>query len=282
MAGRAAADEVLRFSPRRQESLWGTENWEISPFPGMVSIVSGGKYDGKRLDEVVPEFPFIVKTIDARQRLSVQVHPSEATADISGGVPKTEFWVMLDDGVVYAGFKSGVQLQDVEKALYGGTIEECLVRHEVSRGEAFLIPGGMVHTIGSGLRIYEVQQCSDTTFRLYDWGRVDEHGRQRVLHIDSALKAIDFSLPPPVGLKDIKCGLFDFRQCEVHGRSSVAAESGPIAFYAAEGNLRLDGIALASGTSVLVPKGMEVGVEGEGKYFLTQSPAGGPGRQNAH
>ena len=165
-------DSILKFKPNVHPALWGGESWEISVHPAGPSVIREGVLAGKPLSEAAPGFPLLVKVIDAKMRLSVQVHPNETTCKLTGGDPKTEMWAMLEDGVIYAGLKPGVGPKDVEEAVKSGRFEELLVRHDAKKGEAFFIPGGLVHAIGDGALIYEVQQSSDTTFRLYDWNRV--------------------------------------------------------------------------------------------------------------
>ena len=167
-----------------------------------------------------------VKVIDAKMRLSVQVHPNETTCKLTGGDPKTEMWAMLEDGVIYAGLKPGVGPKDVEEAVKSGRFEELLVRHEAKKGEAFFIPGGLVHAIGDGALIYEVQQSSNTTFRLYDWGRVGADGRARELHVDKALEAIDLALPVPRPVRELDTPYFRFTQVDLDGERTFAAAPG--------------------------------------------------------
>ena len=167
-------------------ALWGSESWEISAHSSDPSVIEDGEEKGRRLNEIYPKFPLLFKVIDARTRLSVQVHPNEETCKVTGGEPKTEMWCALSDGPIYAGLKKGTSAADVEAAVKSGRFEELLVRHEAKFGDVFFIPGGLVHAIGDGVRLYEVQQSSNTTFRLYGWGRVDADGQPRELHIGAA------------------------------------------------------------------------------------------------
>lgn len=199
---------MLQFEKDVHSALWGFEEWLVSAHPTAPSRLLGG--DGKTLRDVVPDFPLLVKRICARDRLSVQVHPNDRTAKTVGGEAKTEMWCVLEDGPIFAGLKSGVTAADVERATSDGTFEDLLVRFDAKRGECYFIPGGLVHAIGEGTSVYEVQQSSDTTFRLYDWGRVGADGKPRQLHVKSALAAMDLSLPPPVPSKRVTCDYFDF------------------------------------------------------------------------
>lgn len=262
--------KVLKFAPNIHQALWGSESWEISVHPSGMGTVAGGEYDGKPLDGIVSGFPLLIKIIDAKTRLSVQVHPNETTCKVTLGDPKTEMWVMLEDGVIYAGLKPGTSPADIAAAVESGKFEELLVRHEAKKGDAFFIPGGLVHAIGDGALIYEVQQSSDTTFRLYDWNRVGADGRPRELHIEKSLAAIDYSLPVPVRTRDVKCPFFDFRQIDVDGEISLGTNDGATVVFAAEGELKVNGTGLGRRTSALVLPGAELTLSGKGRAFVTR------------
>ena len=245
--------EILKFGPNVHPALWGQESWEISVHPAGPSLVAEGARAGESLADVEPGFPLLIKVIDAKTRLSVQVHPNEETRKLTGGDPKTEMWAMLEDGVIYAGLKPGTTPADIESAVKSGRFEELLVRHEAKKGEALFIPGGLVHAIGDGALIYEVQQSSDTTFRLYDWGRVDADGKPRELHVEKALKAIDYSLPAPVACKSLETPFFAFRQVRLSGELRVGGEGRFVAIRSASGKFSLDGEDFPEGSSVLLP-----------------------------
>lgn len=262
-------DNVLKFEPNIHTALWGRESWEISVHAAGPSIVKAGALSGKPLPAVEPDFPLLVKVIDAKTRLSVQVHPNETTCKLTGGDPKTEMWAMLEDGVIYAGLKPGVGPKDVEEAVKSGRFEELLVRHEAKKGDAFFIPGGLVHAIGDGALIYEVQQSSDTTFRLYDWNRVGADGKPRELHIEKSLEAIDYSLSVPQPTTDIKCRFFDFRQMALDGEIVLPASSGCTALFAAEGSFSVNGVEVPRRTSVLVRPGEGISLRGAAHVFVT-------------
>lgn len=199
---------AMEFEPDVHFAIWGEEEWLVSARPGSPGRIVGG--GGKTLRDVCPDFPLLVKRISARKRLSVQVHPNDATAKYVGGEPKTEMWCVLEPGPIFAGFRGGVAESDVERAVVDGSFESLLVRFDAKEGECYFIPGGLVHAIGEGTSVYEVQQSSDTTFRLYDWGRVDAQGRARRLHVKEALAAMDLSLPPPTPAGSVSCDYFDF------------------------------------------------------------------------
>src|SRR5687767_1695966 len=136
-------------------------------------------------------FPLLCKILDAREKLSLQVHPPSPAL----GEPKTEMWYIAraDAGAqLYVGLKRGVTRHDFERALQGGTVEECFHTIPVRTGDTMFLPSGRVHAIGAGLVIFEIQQNSDTTFRVFDWNRVGLDGRPRDLHVAESLQSIDF------------------------------------------------------------------------------------------
>ena len=176
--------------PRKavHHALWGYEEWLV---------------DTPRV---------LVKRIVAKDRLSVQVHPDEAAAKSVGGDPKTEMWCVLEPGTIFAGTRPGTTRADVERAVRDGSFEDLLVRHDAKAGECYFIPGGLVHSIGAGAVVYEVQQPSTTTFRLYDWGRVGADGQPRQLHVREALAAMNLSLTPPMPAESVECPHFTLRK----------------------------------------------------------------------
>lgn len=223
----------LRFQPLLKRIRWGgsrlgtvlqksigdegdyAESWEFSDYGVDQSVVEGGPFDGKALGEVVSDyatelfgrhvgleqFPLLVKFLDARDRLSVQVHPDDTLAELfsPGENGKTESWVIIDaepGAVIYAGLKPGVDSVQLQEHLAEGTVEECLHTIPVKAGDCVLIPAGTVHAIGEGILLAEVQQMSNISFRLHDWGRFGADGQPRELHITESLKCIDFTRGP--------------------------------------------------------------------------------------
>lgn len=266
-------DYILRFEPNLHKALWGQESWEMSAHPAGPGIIANGPLAGRSLAEACPDFALLVKVIDAKTRLSVQVHPNERTASLTGGEPKTEMWCMLGDGVIFAGLKPGARAEDVAAAVSDGRFEELLVRHEAKKGDVFFIPGGLVHAIGDGVRLYEVQQSSDTTYRLYDWNRVGTDGRPRELHVEKSLLSIDYSLPAPEPRDAAECPFFSFRQLDLSGAADFAPDAAYTALFVAEGVARANGEALASGQSALVPPGVAFRLESEcARVFISKGP----------
>lgn len=262
-------NEPLFFEPNIHTALWGTESWEISVHPTGPSRIASGTWAGTSLADCLPDFPLLIKVIDAKTRLSVQVHPNESTVQLTGGAPKTEMWCMLNDGFIYAGLKPGVGPDDIASAVASGRFEELLVRHEAKAGDTFFIPGGLVHAIGDGVRLFEVQQSSDTTFRLYDWNRVGKDGKPRELHVEKSLKAIDYTRPAPTAVTKVDSPFFHFDQQVLQGSRTWGARDDFTAFFAAKGSFTLNGMSVAEGTSVLVPAGVEaVCVADDAKIFV--------------
>lgn len=222
----------LRFIPVYKDYLWGgtripalfhrketpvpcAESWEISAHPEGESVVAEGPCKGMTLAALAQRygtgligslandpthFPLLFKIIDAKQALSVQIHPNEKNAGLTGGEPKTEMWTVLgcEPGAeIFAGFHAGVTAESLQKAMDQKKIADQLVRLAAMPGKALFIPGGLVHAIGAGCLIYEVQQSSNTTYRFYDWDRVGKDGKPRELHVAACGQTIDWSLPPP-------------------------------------------------------------------------------------
>jgi mannose-6-phosphate isomerase len=140
-------------------------------------------------------FPWLVKLLDARERLSLQVHPPAALAASLGGEPKSEMWYVAeaDPGAeLYAGLKRGVTREAFERAIQTGTVADCFHRVAVGARDAMFLPSGRVHAIGAGLVIFEIQQNSDTTYRVFDWHRLGLDGKPRALHVSQSLASINF------------------------------------------------------------------------------------------
>jgi len=186
------------------------EAWELADHARGMSVVSEGPLAGSTLRDLVDrtgadlvgrgfrggEFPLMVKLIDARLRLSVQVHPNEAVARALGVGQhgKTECWFFLaDGGEVYQGTRPGVGRAEFDRALAEHHVADTLNRFEARTGDVFFLPARTVHALGEGCLLYEVQQTSDITFRVYDWDRLGLDGKPRPLHVAESMETIDFS-----------------------------------------------------------------------------------------
>jgi mannose-6-phosphate isomerase len=191
------------------------ESWELVDRPEAQSVTAPGGISlhdlwtgpdktnlfGTRAPDS-PRFPILVKLLDATDKLSLQVHPPADRAARLGGEPKTEMWYFLhtEPGAeIYVGLRSGVTRADFEKALQEGTVAGCFHRLKTAPGETMFLPSGRVHAIGAGNLILEIQQNSDTTYRVYDWNRVDaQTGQPRNLHVRESLESIRFDDFEPV------------------------------------------------------------------------------------
>lgn len=171
----------------------------------LTEVYMGDMVGDKVYDKFGFEFPLLVKLIHSKEALSVQVHPNdELSAKRHNAYGKSELWYVIDaekDALLYMGFKKGVTKEKYLTALSEGNVESLLNTVSVSKGDIYYIPSGTVHSIGAGVTLIEVQQTSDITYRIYDWGRTDENGEARELHTELALDAIDFGAPLPVNLR---------------------------------------------------------------------------------
>lgn len=187
------------------------EAWEIVDRENEQSVVNRGAFNGQSLHTLWNErraalfgdcygtwgdrFPILIKILDSSEDLSIQVHPPLEKAEALGGEPKTEMWVIADatpDAKLYVGLKAGISRDDFEQAIDQGTVEQCVHAVNPRAGESIFIPSGRLHAIGGGLLIHEIQQNSDTTYRVFDWNRMGLDGQPRELHVAQSLASIDF------------------------------------------------------------------------------------------
>jgi len=228
--------ELLRFQPLYQQRVWGGraleaalgrilpsgapigESWDLVDRPEAQSVVASGTLSGQTLHTILDRhataimgpswkegkpFPILVKWLDCRERLSLQVHPPASVAAELKGEPKTENWYIahtVPGAQLIVGLKRGVTRDQFERAIQTNTLESCVHRFRVASGDSILVHSGQVHAIDAGNLILEIQQNSDTTYRVYDWGRVGLDGSPRQLHVDQSLRSIDWKdfEPAPV------------------------------------------------------------------------------------
>jgi mannose-6-phosphate isomerase len=219
----------LTFEPIFKERIWGGRNletlygkplppglrvgesWEISDRPGDESVIARGPLRGRTLRWLMEQcpagligprqpaparFPLLIKIIDAQDTLSLQVHPPAAVAARLGGEPKTEMWYVAraeQKAELFVGLNRGVSRAEFERKLAAQSVAECFHRISVQEGDAMFLPSGRVHALGAGTVIFEIQQNSDTTYRVFDWNRVDRAGKPRELHVPQSLESIDFA-----------------------------------------------------------------------------------------
>lgn len=251
----------FKFNPIFKERVWGGraietlykkplpgtgpigESWEISDRPGDASVIANGPLAGKDLRWLMENherdllgdarsqnglFPLLIKILDAQEKLSLQVHPPSSKAAELGGDPKTEMWHITHaapGAELYVGLRRGVTREEFERRIQDGTVAECFHRIPVKAGDTMFLPSGRVHAIGAGLVIFEIQQNSDTTYRVFDWNRVGTDGKPRQLHIGESLASIDFQdfEPELVGGSYNSAGRFKIRPLAKHPLFSVDA-----------------------------------------------------------
>ncbi|MDA7880800.1 class I mannose-6-phosphate isomerase [Akkermansiaceae bacterium] len=220
--------EPITFAPLYMTRVWGGrslervyhrqlpdgqpygESWEMSDREEEQSIVNHGPFAGKSLHDLWTNhreelfgpgltgerFPLLIKILDARDDLSIQVHPPVELAAELGGEAKTEMWYIADcdpGAKLYVGFKEGVNKEDFEASLHDGSVADKVHAIQPQKDQSIFIPSGRLHAIGAGFLIYEIQQNSDTTYRVFDWNRLGLDGKPRDLHVEQSLKSIDFS-----------------------------------------------------------------------------------------
>jgi mannose-6-phosphate isomerase len=296
--------EFLQFQPLYHERVWGGrrlesflgrrlpdgppigESWEIVDRPEAQSLVRGGPLAGTPLRKVIARhagevmgpkwpasrrFPLLVKWLDCSERLSLQVHPPAAVAAALGGEPKTENWYVANSAPgasLFVGLKRGVDREAFTRALAAGTAEECVNRISVTAGDSVLVHSGQVHAIDAGNLILEIQQNSDTTFRLHDWGRDGLDGKPRKLHVEESLRSILWEEGPPEAVRAsptsgtiASCDEFTIRRVVLGRGESVrfAAGQQPRILSVAAGGVTSAGArALPVGENVLLPWSAEL------------------------
>ncbi|MDR0518758.1 MAG: class I mannose-6-phosphate isomerase [Clostridiales Family XIII bacterium] len=297
--------EALRLTPAYKDYLWGgqrlkneygkitdlpvvAESWELSLNDAGLSSVANTGVTLREWLRYPQGFPILVKLIDAKEDLSVQVHPGDAYAQrVEGGFGKTELWYVVDhdpDAALYIGFNRRVTRSEVEEAVRSHRLRELLRRVSVRRGDVYFIPAGTVHAIGKGNLLAEIQQNSDVTYRLYDYGRRGADGKPRELHVEKALEVMDFDQAPPIVMSgeilrsDDACRETLLNACpyfRVHSvetvRESVFETAGAgcfelLLFLGGAGIVALDGV---HGSPISVCKGESVFINsGPGRYRI--------------
>jgi mannose-6-phosphate isomerase len=268
--------------------VWGEEHWVVSARQGAASRVENGIYRGKGLDEVVaiegvnvtgtksPDpkvFPLLMKVIDAKTQLSLQVHPNRTTAYMLGGEPKSEAWYVIDAdrtkgegpiaGAILAGLEPSVTPESFFESVLHGGADRAAVRYEVKPGDMCYIPGGTVHAIGGGVRIFEVQETSESVYRLFDWNRSGLDGKARQLHIARGLSAINWRVKGTELLKRaIGTPFFTMRELDLDGKFQRALDTASFrAYFVVDGEIFVScgGETVSAGKdgAILVPADAE-------------------------
>lgn len=291
----------IRFPPYYMERVWGGrrletlfgrslpvanrpfgESWEISDRPEAQSTVTEGLWGGRTLHDLWQNergsifgeslknhpsfrFPLLMKILDARADLSIQVHPPENVAAQLGGEPKTEAWFVAhaDPGAkLYVGLREGVDRLFFEKALNDGTVADAVNVIEPNAGDCLFIPSGRLHAIGKGLVIFEIQQNSDTTYRVFDWNRKGLDGKPRQLHIDESLQSINFEdhyiemLQPDAQGQLVSCTDFTVTQKSATNQLGRAGENLTLAVI--QGQMTVSGTTFTAGDFFIMPACMDV------------------------
>ncbi len=286
--------KFILFKPLYQERVWGGrkladklgrqlppgkrigESWEMVDRPEAQSVTE----DGRTIRELIAAdpagimgpgwsaerpFPILVKWLDCQQQLSLQVHPPQEVAFELGGEPKTENWYIADaepTATLIAGLKQGIRRSDFEQALEQNTLAQLVHSFPVRAGESIFIPSGRLHAIGGGNLILEIQQNSDTTYRVYDWGRAGLDGKPRQLHVEASLKSIDFNDFEPSTIKPTGCSqtlveseIFKLRkEIRQPGEMLTFPAGSPTIISLISGSLRAaDGATIQPGDNALLP-----------------------------
>ena len=297
--------ELVKLKPGVKDYIWGgtyfkkfnkgtsfdrvSECWELSVRDNDSSIIASGKDEGKRLVDVLtkedigpvmdrfPYFPLLIKLIDAKENLSVQVHPSDDYAlKYEQSFGKSEMWhiISADEGSgLYVGLNRDYTKEEIERALKEGSILNCLNFFKAKPGDTFVINPGTIHAIGAGVRLIEIQQNSNLTYRLYDYNRKDKDGNPRELHIKKALDVIDYHQ-----YKVVKTGnelLADnkyFTVKEVNFDKELvvnANERAFISFTFLEGEGKVDDIPYSKYDTFFLPFGKKCLIKGKGKVVIS-------------
>lgn len=298
--------ETVKLKPVIKEYIWGgkklkeagksndfesiSECWELSFHKDGYTLIDSGENKGKTLKEVCssvdlgtkinsfPFFPCLIKLIDSGDNLSVQVHPSDEYAlKYENSYGKTEMWYVLDaeeKAGIYLGFKNDENEEDIKKALENGTILDKLNFFKVKKGEAYFIESGTIHAIGKGVTLIEIQQSSNLTYRLYDYNRVGKDGKPRELHINKALKVINYN-------KYIKkefnngiigsCKYFTSKRVDVENINEIINDEtsfSSITFIEGEGTV--NNIPFKKYDSYFIPASKKAKICGKSAYILTK------------
>lgn len=283
----------LTFEPIFQERMWGGrrlesefhkklppqkrigESWEIVDRTEAQSVVTNGPLRGKTLHELwtrhreeifgevpdTPRFPLLIKIIDAQENLSLQVHPPEDAATRLGGEPKSEFWYVVgaDETELFLGFRKPITRKEFEEALRDGTVLDYIHKIAVRAGDAIFLPAGRAHAGGAGNLLVEIQENSDTTYRIFDWNRIDPaNGKQRKLHVERAIQCIDFEDVQPQLIKArgdllVSHRMFEVRKWNLHEHRDAAPLGQFAIVHCLTGNLTCADVELATGQIFLVP-----------------------------
>ena len=269
---------------RRLEQLYGKrlpsaaligESWEIVDRPEAQSVVHEGPLRGATLHKLwrkyrseifgelpdSPRFPVLVKLLDAQENLSLQVHPAKQIARQLGGESKSEFWYVAHatpKARIYAGFKKATTAKNFTKALEEGKVEKHLHALEVESGDALFLPSGRIHALGAGNVIVEIQENSDTTYRIYDWDRARQRNAPRQMHVEQAMECVDFAdvapkLLRPKGDLLLRNEFFEIEKWDLGAEREVVSPGRFAIVLCLTGAVECAGRKFAAGDFFLVP-----------------------------
>lgn len=306
----------LKLKPAFKDYLWGgtrlktdygmqsdleklAEAWVLSCHKDGASVVENGEYAGLSLVEAIDKmgkdclgtkggafefFPILIKLIDAKDNLSIQVHPSDEYAlKVEKEFGKTEMWYVVDcdkDAYLYYGFKTEIGKEEFEDRIKSNTLLEVLNKVTVQKGDCFFIQSGTIHAIGSGLLIAEIQQNSNTTYRVYDYGRVGADGKPRQLHVDKALQVTELKQPEfPVlhtgsnrgNVRLAECKYFTVDRIDLDGETTINIDNTSFSsILCVDGDAKIGDLEIKAGECVFVPAGMG-SIKISGKAQLLES-----------
>lgn len=278
------------------------ESWEVSSREDCPSLVAEGEFKGFSISELMErlgedfcgkaidkngDFPLLFKILDAKDNLSVQVHPDDDYAFLyeNGEQGKTEAWYILyanEGASLIYGFKDNISKNDLRIAIAEGKVENLLNKIECKKGDVFYIPAGTVHAVGAGLIIAEIQQNSDTTYRLYDYDRINTQGNKRELHIDKAIDVLDFSSVKGLGkttgrievigntiVNHLLCNkYFVFDELNIRDYFIDNTADNLIILFIAEGEFSINGTNCKCGDTILLPAAIKMyTIKGKGKIL---------------
>ena len=289
--------QPLKFEPLFMERIWGGrrletlygkrlpagapigESWEIVDRPEAQSVVQDGPWRGRTLHDLwlnhrrevfgevadAPRFPLLIKLLDAQDKLSLQVHPPPQVAAELAGEPKTECWYIAEaapGAELYVGIKPDSSPTAFQEAVTKGNAEEHVHRLAVTSGDTMFLPSGRLHAIGAGNVIVEVQQNSDTTYRVFDWNRTDADGIARTLHVEESLRSINFddrapALVRPEGEALVRHELFELEKWELREPRHGAARGEFAIVCCLSGAVECAGASIAPGEFFLLPACVE-------------------------
>lgn len=305
----------VKLTPAIKDYLWGgrrlitdfgkktsldkaAESWELSTHPDGESRIASGPFTGLSLTEYIERngkecigtraaafdfFPILIKLIDAKDSLSIQVHPDDEYAlRVEGEYGKTEMWYIVDcepDSYLYYGLNRKVSKEEFKERIENNTLLEILNRVPVHKGDVFFIPAGTIHAICSGILICEIQQNSNTTYRVYDYDRRGKDGKPRELHIDKAVEVSNlFPAPPQEKRSDnvlASCKYFTAEQITCSGTAEIQTDSGcfrSLIILEGSGSLELNGevLPVQKGDSIFIPaQNSKLTLNGELKSVLS-------------